>query len=141
MGKLLEEDQFSEEDDVPSLTLVTDAPYVMTAVVNGNQYCFDNLDGPEGLQTMAAKMSGKISRKGKNKSTTFSEPSNEGQSCEEQGYTWKAYGGKKGGDTIRGELGNKRYAKLLEEDQFSEEDDVPSLTLITDAPYVMTAVV
>merc|ERR1712166_171215 len=104
------------EDDVALTQSVTTAtsPWVMMGTFGNKEWCFENLNGPEGLEAFKVKKMAKMMAKGK--TATFSAPTNTAAECVAAGYKHQAWGGKKGGNGHTGELGNKRYLKLLEDD-------------------------
>merc|ERR1711865_912794 len=141
-SKLLEDDKFFEallQEDPEAPTPVAAAPYVMTGGFKGKEWCWENLVGPKGLTDLAAKVTAKKGKKWRG--ATFSTPINTGDDCTVLGYTHAAWGGKKGGNGVTGELGNKRFSKLLEDEKFFEallQEDPEAPTPVAAAPYVMT---
>ena len=110
------QDEWLQEEPTPAPEAA--APWVMTGGFKGKEWCWENLVGPKGLTDLAAKVTAKKGKKWRG--ATFSTPINTGDDCTVLGYTHAAWGGKKGGNGVTGELGNKRFSKLLEDDKFFE---------------------
>merc|ERR1711865_704795 len=141
-SKLLEDDKLFEallQEEPEAPTPVAAAPWVMTGGFKGKEWCWENLNGAKGLTDLAAKVTAKKGKKWRG--ATFSTPINTGPDCTALGYTHAAWGGKKGGNGVTGELGNKRFSKLLEDDKFFEallQEEPEAPTPVAAAPYVMT---
>merc|ERR1712028_288737 len=123
------------------------APWLMTGVFKGKEWCWENFDGREGLKKLMTKVNEKHQAKHAKKGWDFSVSSITqvaGEDCPKDGYTHAAWAGKKGGNGVTGELGNKRYSKLLEDDKVFEAllqewlQEEPATEAA--APWLMTGV-